>query len=92
MIVLGIILFIIGIISLLILKFNNKISKGKVFLLLFIAFIDIALGMLVIEEVIIEKRTAIQCFRGKNPYKMEIRYEKKDSLYVPKDTVFFKIK
>lgn len=35
-----------------------------------------------------EKDTAIKCLKDKNPYKMEIRYELKDSIYVPKDTIY----
>lgn len=37
-----------------------------------------------------EKDTAITCLKDKNPYKMEIRYELKDSIYVPKDTIYIK--
>lgn len=39
-----------------------------------------------------EKIAAIQCLKGNNPYKMEIRYELKDSIYIPVDTVYIKIK
>lgn len=35
-----------------------------------------------------EKDTAIKCLQDKNPYKMEIVYELKDSVYVPKDTIY----
>ena len=35
-----------------------------------------------------ENDTAIKCLQDKNPYKMEIRYELKDSVYVPKDTIY----
>ncbi len=37
-----------------------------------------------------ENETAIKCLNDKNPYKMEIRYELKDSVYVPKDTIYIK--
>ena len=37
-----------------------------------------------------EKDTAIKCSNDNNPYKMEIRYELKDSIYVPKDTIYIK--
>ena len=37
-----------------------------------------------------EKDTAIKCSKYENPYKMEIRYELKDSIYVPKDTIYIK--
>ena len=39
-----------------------------------------------------EKDTAIKCLQDKNPYKMEIRYELKDSVYVPKDTIYIRKK
>ena len=32
-----------------------------------------------------------EALKGNNPYKMEIRYELYDSIYIPKDTVFIKI-
>lgn len=37
-----------------------------------------------------ERDTAIKCLKDNNPYKMEIRYELKDSVYVPKDTIYIK--
>ena len=37
-----------------------------------------------------EKDTAIKCSKDENPYKMEIRYELKDSVYVPTDTIYIK--
>ena len=35
-----------------------------------------------------ENDTTIKCLNDNNPYKMEIRYELKDSIYVPKDTIY----
>lgn len=35
-----------------------------------------------------EKDTAIKCLKDNNPYKMEIIYELKDSVYVSKDTIY----
>ena len=35
-----------------------------------------------------QKNTAIKCLNDKNPYKMEIIYELKDSVYIPKDTIY----
>ncbi len=35
-----------------------------------------------------QKNTAIKCLNGNNPYKMEIIYELKDSVYIPKDTIY----
>ena len=40
----------------------------------------------------VEKETAIECLKGNNPYKMEIQYELKDSVYIPVDTIYVKIK
>ena len=40
----------------------------------------------------VEKETAIKCLQGNNPYKMEIQYELKDSVYIPVDTIYVKIK
>jgi Mn2+/Fe2+ NRAMP family transporter len=37
-----------------------------------------------------ERDTAIKCLKDNNPYKMEIVYELKDSVYVPKDTIYIK--
>lgn len=39
-----------------------------------------------------EKDTAIKCLNDNNPYKMEIVYELKDSVYVPKDTIYIRKK
>ena len=39
-----------------------------------------------------EEETAIECLKGNNPYKMEIQYELKDSVYIPVDTIYVKIK
>ena len=39
-----------------------------------------------------EKETAIKCLQGNNPYKMEIQYELRDSMYIPVDTIYVKIK
>ena len=38
-----------------------------------------------------EKLAYKESLKGNNPYKMEIRYELQDSIYIPKDTVFTKI-
>ena len=35
-----------------------------------------------------EKDTAIKCSKDNNPYKIEIVYELKDSVYIPKDTIY----
>ena len=44
------------------------------------------LGLAVEEEIAYK-----ESLRGNNPYKMEIRYELQDSIYIIKDTVFTKI-
>lgn len=38
-----------------------------------------------------EKLAYKESLRGNNPYRMEIRYELQDSIYIPKDTIFTKI-
>ena len=38
-----------------------------------------------------EKLAYKESLKGNNPYKMEIRYELQDSIYIPIDTVFTKI-
>lgn len=44
------------------------------------------LGLAVEEEIAYK-----ESLRGNNPYRMEIRYELQDSIYIIKDTVFTKI-
>lgn len=48
-------------------------------------------GTIFLMEYVVEKETAIECLKGNNPYKMEIRYELQDSVYVPIDTVYIKL-
>lgn len=54
--------------------------------MIFIYSSSFCLG-LVVEEGVAYKES----LRGNNLYKMEIRYELQDSIYIPKDTVFTKI-
>jgi len=57
---------------------------------LFIMYLfTISLAGMVFEEKGI-KEGAIETLKNKSPYKMEIRYELKDSTYVPIDTIFTK--
>ena len=51
----------------------------------------IVLSSFVTGNVIGEKTGQINALKGKFDYKMEIRYELKDSVYIPIDTVFTKI-
>ena len=39
-----------------------------------------------------EKETSIRCLKGNNPYKQQIIYEFKDSIQIPVDTIYVKIK
>ena len=63
-----------------------------------LGFILIIIGGLLLDIAIdkiesdVEKETAIKCLKGDNPYKMEIQYELKNSVYIPVDTIYVKIK
>jgi hypothetical protein len=52
----------------------------------------IACGSIITFGVAIEKDTYINSLKGNNPYKMEIRYEFKDFIYTPKDTIYINTK
>ena len=54
--------------------------------IIFICSSSFCLGLAVEEEIAYK-----ESLRGNNPYKMEIRYELQDSIYIPKDTIFTKI-
>ena len=61
----------------------------SLFMLIGIIFIfssSFCLGLAVEEEIAYK-----ESLKGNNPYKMEIRYELQDSIYIPKDTIFTKI-
>ena len=54
--------------------------------MIFIYSSSFCLGLAVEEEIAYK-----ESLKGNNPYKMEIRYELQDSIYIPKDTIFTKI-
>lgn len=89
MIVFGIILIAIALIGgfIYIVHSEDAFSPSVVFLILFM-FLGTAFLMAEIQE----KETAIECLKGNNPYKMEIRFELEDSIYVSVYTVYVKIK
>ena len=51
---------------------------------------SLIIGFILIISHFQEKETAIKALKGNNPYTMEIRYELKDSVYVPVDTIYIK--
>ena len=51
-----------------------------------------ATGMIIIVSEGSYKDGCVQTLKGQPPYKMEIRYELRDSVYVPVDTTYVKIK
>lgn len=58
------------------------------YFLTFVGFVAVCVGVLFIVYPLIREEAYINSLKGKNPYKMEIRYGLKDSLYIPKDTVY----
>lgn len=88
MLVIGIILLVIALVGAYI---YAMLSKSK-FSLIVVLLVSIAIiGGLLLASEIQEKETAIECLKGNNPYKMEIRYELQDSIYVPVDTIYIKL-
>lgn len=64
---------------------------GVCTLIMSVAILSLTQGVLK-ERLELEKEIAIECLKGNNPYKMEIRYELQDSIYAPVDTIYIKIK
>lgn len=71
---------------------SEKIINLIIFYLILIAGVTMLAIMPHKVESNTEKETAIKCLQGNNPYKMEIQYELKDSMYIPVDTIYVKIK
>ena len=90
MLTIGIILLILGVVFLVI-TFVADDSDTR-FILGSFGIVMLFLGTSITFNVVQEKYTAIKCLKGNNPYKMEIKYEFKDSIYVPTDTIYIKIK
>ena len=88
MFILGIILLVIAVIGafIYIMSSEDAYSPLVMFILLVMFW-----GTVLFIEHIQEKETAIECLNGNNPYKMEIRYELQDSIYIPVDTVYIKL-
>jgi len=89
MLVLGIILIVVAVIGAFIYMAVSEdfFSPFVPFLLLLTLW-----GTIFLMEYVVEKEVAVECHKGNNPYKMEIRYELQDSIYIPIDTVYIKIK
>lgn len=87
MLTLGIILIAVAIIGgfIYVLVSEDSFSSSVLVLLILTLW-----GTLLLTEYVVEKEVAIECLKGNNPYKMEIRYELKDSVFVPIDTVYIK--
>lgn len=87
MLILGIIFIVIAVIGAFVYMTVSEDSfSPSVFILLMFTF----WGVFLLAEYVVEKETAIECHKGNNPYKMEIRYELQDSIYIPVDTVYIK--
>ena len=89
MLILGIILIVVALIGAVIYTSASEDSFSP-----FVPFLlfPTLWGTIFLMECVVEKEVAIKCLEGNNPYKMEIRYELKDSIYIPVDTVYIKIK
>ena len=87
MLILGIILIAVALIGTLIYIRNSEEDYSLLVLFLIIVMFW---GTTFLMENVQEKETAIECLKDNNPYRMEIRYELQDSVYVPIDTVYIK--
>ena len=75
---------------LIVIAVSSDVIGAKIVLGFFgVLFIEIAMYFLGGSDG--EKLAYKESLRGNNPYKMEIRYELQDSIYIPKDTIFTKI-
>ena len=88
MLTLGIILLVIALLGAFIYIEHSEDAYSPLVILLIITMFW---GTFLLTKYIKEKETAIKCLKGNNPYKMEIRYELQDSIYVPVDTVYIKL-
>jgi uncharacterized membrane protein YeiB len=86
----AIIIAIIGFIALFIALILNE--NQRIDVLIIISLILLPSGCMLLSSILTEKGNYIQALKGNNPYKMEIRYELKDSIYIPVDTLYIKIK
>ena len=84
MLTVGIILSIIGVGIILFIILLDDDS----YLIGFLGLIVYTIGLLLLFSFLSTRKTAIDCYEGNNPYKQQIVYEIKDSVYVPKDTIY----
>jgi hypothetical protein len=89
MIIAGFILSIIGIIFLIFSIFSD--DRDLRHILVMFGIIGLLLGTNLWVSEFTEKGTTIRCLKNNPPYKMEIKYELKDSVYIPCDTIYVKI-
>ena len=81
---------VLAILILIVLNFNFGTTSDIVFKNIFIFLMLVA--MFAESYIIGEKHGQKQALRGKFDYKMEVKYELKDSVYTPVDTTFTEIK
>lgn len=65
-------------------------DRGELILKSILMFMLSILALLIIST-FVQEDTQKECLKGNKPYRMEIQYELKDSVYVPVDTVFAKV-
>ena len=84
MLITGIIVSIIGIIVFLFIGISDDDAAGIGALGSCLFLVDLILFV----SLLCVKNNTIKCSKDNNPYKMEIVYELKDSIYIPKDTIY----
>ena len=82
----GIILSSLGFITILIIILLN--DNDDFSMIGFLGLIAYTIGLFFLFNFLSIRNTAIECHEGNNPYKQQILYELKDSVYVPKDTIY----
>lgn len=88
MLVIGIILLVTAVVGACIWEILSKDDHFPIVMLLVAIAI---LGGILLASEIQKKETAIECLKGNNPYKMKVRYELQDSIYIPVDTIYIKL-
>jgi len=86
--ILGLIIMIISyiIIGIFISDLNNTTT-----IILVLCLIALVIGVTMTTYSTTKEEIAIECLKGNNPYKMKIKYELKDSIYIPSDTIYVEI-
>lgn len=92
LIILGIIILCLGVTGVTIAiasNYSEDLVKGMFTAIVGALIVVLSLNILIKTT---KEETAIECLKGNNLYKMEIQYELKDSVYIPVDTIYVKIK